>query len=185
MVLRVNPQLQALRAAFRLSPLRSAMIEDVLPAEVLAVLRARVAPALRPFYVADRGRFHLNEEHVEPGVASVLSEVASSVAGVELVAGSPRWQRFVRGDYALYKDDAARWRGRTETHELIVDLSAQGSPEAQVVYFDGESGVVFPQRPGLLGLVERRPGVQRYDRYLTHRSGAAEVFRLSLPLSSR
>ncbi len=179
--------LHALRGAFRASPLGAVLVPEVIPAEVREVLRERVRPGLEPFHLADRGRYHVNTSHRELEIAAVLAEVASSIVEQPLIAApdAARWTRLVRGDYALYKDDARRWHGRPEPFELTLDFSVAGSEDAQVVYFDGGSGLVVPQQPGLLALVARRENVQRYDRYLTHRVGEAEVFRVSLPLSIR
>jgi len=60
-----------------------------------------------------------------------------------------------------------------------IDLSDVATGEAEVVFtHDGVAYFTVPQRPGQLGIAERSPTVGRYDRYLTHRVGAATVVRL-------
>jgi hypothetical protein len=184
MVLRVS-LLPALRHAFRSSLIHGVIVEDVIKPEICALLRDRVREGLVSYGLADRGRYQVNETHEEPEIAGVLADLCGSILDEKVIPGRARWTRFVHGDYALYKDHAYRRRGRTEPYELVLDFSAQASADGQVVYVNRESGFAVPQQPGLLGLVDLRGGVQRYDRYLTARVRGDEVFRLSLPLSNR
>lgn len=178
----MNDTLEALRKAFRAARIHAVLVEDVLPEESRAPLRERVRAGLVPYWRPERGHYQVNESLEEPEVAAVLAEVASSIVERTLApAAGARWQRLVHRDFALYRDDYLRWRGR-EGFELTVDLSAAASQDGQIVYRDAEAGFVVPQTPGQMSLIERSSGLRRYERYLTHRVGQAEVFRLSLPL---
>jgi hypothetical protein len=87
----------------------------------------------------------------------------------------------VRGDYALARDDAAE----LERHlELTLDVSVIATGGADICYTHrGQLFYAVPQIPGAVGLVQRGPTIRRYDRYLNHRAGDAEVIRLRLALS--
>jgi hypothetical protein len=183
----MNPVLEAMRFAFRAGKVHGCAIEQVLPADVCAVLRERVRPGLVPYDLPSRARYQVNTTHQEPEIARVLAEVAEHIVEKPLapmVEGS-RWLRLAHGDYALSRDDVDRWAARPESYELVLDFSAAATAEAHIVYSDGETGFVVQQEPSMLAVVERRAGLRRWDRYLTLRVGEAEVFRLSLPLSIR
>ena len=50
--------------------------------------------------------------------------------------------------------------------------------------FDAARSLVLPQTPAAAAVVPRFAPLARYERYLTHRIGAAEVLRLRLVLSA-
>jgi hypothetical protein len=180
--MRADLDLQTLRSYFENASIRAVLLGDLVTETIAAELRERVLPGLRPYWLPDRGRYHVNDAHVEPELFASLAELASAIAETPLVAGRARWVRLVRGDYALYKDDSRR-RANLPAHlEMVLDVSAAPSDDAQIVYTNLESTFWIPQRPLGGALVDRRPPVQRYDRYLTHRVGDAEVFRLNLVL---
>jgi hypothetical protein len=178
----MSDHLTSLRNFLRGANFPGVIIEGMIPPDVAAVLRARVAPALQPFYIADRGRYACDEAFDEPEVFAVLAEMASAIAETELRPARRRWVRMGHGDYAMHKDDHALWRGRPWPYELVLDFSEGSSQEGQIVYSNQDSSFVVPQQRLVGALINRRGSVIRYDRYLTCRIGAAEVYRLSVAL---
>jgi hypothetical protein len=171
-----------LRAYFGASPLRGVLLEGLIPAALAVTLRQRLAPLVRPYFLADRGRYHVDDTHHEPELFAGLAALAADIAGARVAPAAARWTRLVRGDFAMLKDDHRRWSQLGRHLEVVLDFSAATSSEAQVVW-SGQGHVLWmPQVPLAGALVDRRHAVQRYDRYLTHRVGAAEVYRLSLAL---
>jgi hypothetical protein len=175
-------QLAQLRALWRSPPVPSLLLPPLLPDDVRAALRERViAAGLTDFWIADRGRYRRNDTHVETELFDGLRDLAGRLVDAPLVVRAARWAALARGDYALYKDDA----GAGSAVEVIVDLSARATGEAEVMYSDGGAfTLAVPQRPGAIGFVARDRSVMRYSRYLGCRVGDAEVVRLILSLSS-
>lgn len=177
-------------AAGTLAPYRAAYRECLIPSVVLpgalsepttAAIREQVVEAgFQPFWVADRGRYEMNDTLEAPELFDSLREIAEHLAGAHFTVELARWLRLRRGSYALLRDDAAQ----TERHlELTLDLSAGSCGEAEVIYTHrGQIFFAAPQQPGTMTLVERGPTVRRYDRYLTHRVGDAEIVRLRMAL---
>jgi hypothetical protein len=139
----------------------------LLPPDACATLRARLAAApFAPYYVADRGRYLVNDTHAEPALFDGLTRLASAVAPARLHAF--RWTRHARGDFALVKDDALT------PHPPGIDLTLDFSDASAhddaglIVYFDANESVAIPQRAGLLAVIDRRRPLQRYERYLPH-----------------
>lgn len=159
------------------------LLGDLISEAIAARLREQVRPGLRPFYIADRGRYQVDETLNEPELFASLADLASSILDVPLVVARARWVRMVHGDYALSKDDDRLWAGMTRHSEMVLDFSAAQSDDAQIVYTGDKGAFWIPQQPRGGALVDRRQPVVRYDRYLTHRVGDAEVFRLSLALA--
>jgi len=149
-----------------------------------AALRERLRPRLQPFHRPDRGRYAVDDSGSEAALCAHLAARAAAEMGLPLVPVQARWQRFMHGDYALMLDDACRWPGLSASVELVLDISAAGSDEAQVVYTGPEGTLWVPQQPGAAALIDRRSPLTRYDRYLSQRVGNTEVFRLSLALAS-
>jgi hypothetical protein len=180
-------------AAETLAPYRTAYRECLIPSVVLpgalsgpaaAALREQLAEAgVQPYWVADRGRYEMNDTLEAPELFESLRELAEHLAGAHFTVESARWLRLRRGSYALLRDDAPL----AERHlELTLDLSAGSSGEAEVIYTHrGQIFFAAPQQPGALALVERGPTVRRYDRYLTHCVGDAEIVRLRMALRFR
>ena len=125
-------------------------------------------PRLKRFYVANRGRYEVAE--LRP--RKELQAFAEALTGSRLDPVSLRLYRFRHRDYSLFYDDAVTRIERGV--ELSLDLSreAAGTP---AIY---STGLVVPQVPGLLAVVERTPEVFRYDRYLPAAVGRASVLRL-------
>lgn len=170
-----------LRAAWRKGPLRHVVMPDALDAVEAAAVRARVADGLAPWDVPDRGRFALSEAAPETALFERLRALAARATGRALRVGRHRWTRLGHGDYALVLADL-RLRTPGAHVEVLLDLSPGATGEADVVYLDRTAHVVVPQRPGSVAIVGRRPTTWRFDRYLTARVGAAEVWRLRLAL---
>lgn len=171
-----------------LAPYRDAYCESARPAVVvphalssalLAPLRARLAalPA-RPYALAHRARYHELCDPREPVLVSALRELAERVTGASLKVLAQQWLLFRRGDYLMKLADP--WRDESAV-ELTADLSAGSSSEAQVVYVHrGTSYFAMPQLAGAVAVVARQPGIERYDRYLSHRMGDRSIYRLRL-----
>jgi hypothetical protein len=147
---------------------------------VAAQLRARVKVA--PFYLADRGRYHVGEGADEE-LFSSLTRFAEAVVGEPLHYVAHRWLRFAHGDYQLTHGDHHDGAAKGRHLELTLDFSARETDQGETVYTDGrEAAFLIPQLPLSLALVERRDSLYRYDRYLNHLIGDAEVWRLRLSL---
>src|SRR5688572_24559851 len=166
------------RRLFKASPARALLVAGLIPEAVAAQLRERVRPLLRPYWLADQGRYQVDETHLEPVLFAGLAELAAEIVDVKVTPGRARWTRLVRGDYAMYKNDSRLWRGMDRHLEVVLDFSAAETSEAQIVYTTPAEVFWMPQQPLCGALVDRRQQIQRYDRYLTHRVRDAEVFRL-------
>jgi hypothetical protein len=172
-----------MRTYLRSAALPAVLLGDLVSERIAGELRDRVRPGLRPFFLADRGRYQLDDTLREPELFASLAELAAGILETELTPARARWVRMAHGDYALQKDDDRLWRGMTSHVEMVLDFSAAQSDDAQIVYSGKDGGVFWiPQQPLGGALIDRRQPVSRYDRYLTIRVGAAEVFRLSLAL---
>jgi hypothetical protein len=170
------------RAAYHERPIPAVLVPDAVSSALAASLRARVAGALEPFEIADRGRYARTREARDGDLeASLLTLASSELSGADLAIASVEWLRFVRGDYALSKDDVPQ---ASPALELTLDVSSGATGEAEIVYARQSGEIVFvaPQEPLSLALVARVPSVRRYARYLTHRVGDAEVLRLRIVL---
>jgi hypothetical protein len=178
----IHLSLEERRAFFQASPARALLLERLMSDAAAARLREQVRPVLRPYYLADRGRYHVNDTHVEPELFAGLAAVASETAEVAVKVAWARWMRLVHGDYALYKNDHRLWRTLDHHLEVVVDFSDGACTEAQIVYTTPTESFWVPQQPRCGALIDRRQPIQRYDRYLSHRMGETEVFRLSLAL---
>lgn len=144
--------------------------------------RARVRAALdaagwRAWFVADRER--LETATLDDPLIARLAALAGEVAGAPLRPSGVRWMRLHHGDYQLTKGDA-RARPPGLHVELLADLSAAPTGEAEIFYSDG---TVLAQRPGSVAVVERPAALLRWQRYLTLRVGTAAVYRLCLTLA--
>ncbi len=171
------------RANYLGARLRSTVIPSLLRADAAEALRrALAADGMDRFDFAPQGRYAHNDRFAAADLVERLRGLAARIAGAPLALGRVRWLRFAHGDYALlWGDHATR---RPEPHlELTLDFSSRATNEAEIVYTRGaEAAFVVPQWPGCLALVERPPDLLRYERYLTHRVGEAEVYRLRIEL---
>jgi len=160
----------------------------VSPRAVDAARAAAGAARFEPFDLAHRGRYSFSDASVPEVVVTELIALGALCTGHRLALFSHRFVRLSRGDYALEADDAA-WAPAVAPDappplDVTLDLSTRETGEAEVVFTRG--GAAFftvAQRPGEVGLVERSAGVARYERYLTHRAGDAQVIRLRLWLA--
>lgn len=150
---------------------------DVIGAEERARVRAALdAAGWRRSYIADRLR--LETATLDDPLVARLGALAGDVLGAALRPIDVRWMCLRHGDYQLTKGDA-RERPAEPHVELIADLSAAATGEAEIFYSDGR---VVAQRPGAVVIVERDATSLRWQRYLTLRVGDAAVYRLRLTL---
>ncbi|MSP63743.1 MAG: hypothetical protein EXR72_26035 [Myxococcales bacterium] len=160
------------------------ILPDGLLPEAATRLRAEIAPRLSRYEVADRGRWWWDRHSAHAELFERLGALGSLLIGSSLRLVAARWLRFGHGDYALLKGDD----GRTSEPgvELTVDFSEAATGEADVVYLGAGPGDLWavPQQPGGIVLCDRQRAPYRYERYLTHRVGEAEVHRLRLTLLS-
>lgn len=159
----------------QLRKMRSLLVPAFLEAEIATTLRAR---SFAPFWIADRGRYHQAEEIDQP-LFDRLREWAEPLVETPLETAAHQWLRLGHRDYQLQLDDSLR-RGRH--HELVLDFSERDTGQAEIVYSHGLS---LPQLARSLALVERDDSQYRYQRYLNHQVGDAQVFRLRLSLRSK
>lgn len=172
---------RAVRAALRDTferPGRMIEVPRAIDEAAAAALRDRVAPRFRPFEIADRGRYDLADA-AEPELIAELVALAAELAREPLRVAEARWQRFGPGSYSLLKDS----RGAGERSiELTLDASVAESAHAAIVYRRADSQAWFDHDPLALVIFDRRPLGYRYDQYLPHTAGPAEVWRLRLTL---
>jgi len=145
--------------------------------------RARVRAALdaagwQPRDLADRHRLAIST--LDDPLLERLVALAASVAGARLVRRDYEWMRLVHGDYQLMKGDALE-RPKEPHVELIADVSAAATGEAEIFYSDGR---VVPQLPGAVAVLKRDATLVRWQRRLSLRVGDAVVYRLRLTLVS-
>ena len=174
--------LRALVVDFRRTTLRSATADGLVSEEALADARRTLASArFDRFDLAHLGAYHQSSHAVPERLSGELAAIAAEAIGRPVALRAHRWMRLGAGDYSLLADDQA-WTARPREEgvlDVTVDLSDAATGEAEVVFtHDGVAYFTVPQRPGQVGIAERSPTVGRYDRYLTHRVGAAVVVRL-------
>ena len=123
-------------------------------------------------------RYRLAVATLDDPLLDRLAELAATVVGAPLGRTSHQWMRLVHGDYQLMKGDALV-RPPAPHVELIADVSAAATGEAEIFYSDGR---VLPQLPGAVAVLRRDATLVRWQRYLTLRVGDAAVYRLRLTL---
>jgi hypothetical protein len=150
---------------------------DVIDADERARVRAALdAAGWQPRDLADR--YRLATSTLDDPLIERLVELAASVAGTPLVRHGHEWMRLGHGDYQLMKGDGLE--RPSEPHvELIADLSAAATGEAEIFYSDGR---VVPQLPGAVAVLKRDATLVRWQRRLSLRVGDALVYRLRLTL---
>jgi hypothetical protein len=161
--------LRKLRPAFEAGPIKSVMLPAACDPSGLSTSLRFVR-----FEVAHRGKYELCLLR-DRALQRELRNFAEAICGSPLRSGALLLQRFRRGGYSLFQDDALT---RIERGiELTLDLSraARGPP---AVYQLLAEKLIVPQMPGLVALVERTPDLYRYDRYLPAFVGRAQVLRL-------
>ena len=179
--LQLSPGLiEAKRHEFGGQPLPSIFLPDVLPAAWAAQLRSRLSGATwRPFSLAHRGRYHVNEELQAPALFDELLRHTQDLSGQRLLLQRFRWVQLRHRDYSLLRDDPPV----EGIIEVQLDLSAEAHPEAELCYCHRRQ-VYFalPSQPLALSVVARGPTVQRFQRYLTQQVKDATLHRLQLSL---
>jgi hypothetical protein len=150
---------------------------DVIDAEERARVRAALdAAGWQPRAIADR--YQLAVATLDDPLIDRLVELAATVAGMPLERQGHEWMRLQHGDYQLMKGDALE--RPSESHvEVIADLSAAATGEAEIFYSDGR---VVPQLPGAVAVLKRDATLVRWQRHLSLRVGDAAVYRLRLTL---
>ncbi len=155
---------------------------DVVAADERAALRAALdAAGWTRSWIADRHRLETASlaGPLADALVARLAALAGAAAGATLRPRAVRWLRLRHGDYQLTKCDALE-RPSAPHVELIADLSAAATGEAEIFYSDGR---VVPQLPGSVAIIERDATMLRWQRYLTARVGDAAVHRLRLTLT--
>src|SRR5260370_390524 len=74
-----------------------AALRELLDADAASARRARVAPGLEPFFVADQGRYQINRRFADAGLGERLRQIAALVVDAPLTLGRARWLRLGRG----------------------------------------------------------------------------------------
>ena len=174
--------LDELRTEFAQAGIRRVLVPNAVDESAARALRESAAPGLQPFYVANRGRYHINRTFAAPGLFDALRVLGEGISTVPLAPGAACWLRFRRGDYQLLQGDAADTPERGRHLELTVDISAAATGQAEFVYVRDPDRFSFPQLPLALTIVERTENLFRYDEYLNNTVGEAEVWRLRLAL---
>jgi hypothetical protein len=154
-------------------------------AAAAALRDAVTADGWTPFYVADRGRYHVNTRYTDDAMFGELRALAEAVVEAPLDLGEARWMKLGRGDYQLTRGDAVDRTVRGPHVELSLDFSETQTGRADIVYTDGAEAFAIAQWPTSIALVERTGALHRYDRYLDHLVGDATVWRLRLALPFR
>ena len=171
-----------LRESYSAQPWARVVVPDVIDEKIAAELRSRAAAQVRPFCVADRGRYHTGAASVDGALFEALRALAERVAGRPLVLAAAFWWRFAHGDYQLLRGDAVARLSPARHIELTLDFSSVETGQAEIVYTDGRESFFIPQIPLSAALVQRVDALYRYERYLNHHVGEAEVWRLRLSL---
>ena len=167
------------RLHFKSAAIPSVVLSDVFNPEETQTLRAHVR-SLNFEHVEVAGRARYTATHVPLNQAPVpaLQQLTENLLGQALVFESGRWLRLQHRDYALAPDDRLTSPIHRAFIEVIVDISERSSNEGQITYSDGERVFVAPQRSGSVSIVQRCPGLQRTQRYLTVRSEHDTIIRL-------
>lgn len=175
-------QLEERRRYLQASPTKGILLDNLIPESVAAEMREGVRPLLEPYYLADRGRYEVDETYQRNDVVYGLVALASETAQLAFRLARTRWTRHTRGDYALFKNDSRLWRGMDRHFEMVLDFSAVASAEGHIFWTREADAFWMPQKPCAGVLIDRRQAIQRYDRYLSQRFGDGEIFRLTLAL---
>lgn len=178
-VYRREPVVALLRASFRANALAGTIVPSLVDAATATALRADASAAgLTRYEFAPRGRFDHNDLYRPAALLDPLAALVATITGEPVSAAAVRWLRLRHGDYSLLWDDHLT-RPAQRHFEATLDLSSSTTGQGGTIYVaNGEARFVAPQRHGCLAIVDRPPHVLRYERYLDHRVGAAEVWRL-------
>lgn len=170
------------RGSYRAQPWARVLVPDVIDERIAAALRARAAAQVRPFCVADRGKYHTGAASIDGTLFEELRALGERVAECPLVLAAALWWRFAHGDYQLLRGDAVARISPARHVELTLDFSSVETDQAEIVYTDGTESFCIPQIPLSVTFVQRVDALYRYERYLNHHVGEAEVWRLRLSL---
>ena len=173
-----------LRAEWNATSLPSAVVPSAIGPELATEARARLERADYTRYaLLDRGNYDEVKSPREPELIAALAGIAKAVTGRSLEVAEVRALRLLPGDYVLVRHDRVH-EGRPV--ELVLDLSAQSIPDAEVHYrHRGQVFFVFPSTPGALALVERGPTVMSNHTYVSKLHAGASVVRLIILLHER
>jgi hypothetical protein len=178
------PQVLAmLSQQFRASTPASLLLPAALDGATAADLREQLDDAgWTVFDQPTLGRYELNDDFAAPALFDALRHLAERICGTPLRVQSTRWSRLSAGHYAGQPDDARR-RRPVRHMELVLDLSAGSSGEAEVHYAEsGQPRFVLPQLHRSVALIERPPNLLRYDRYVSFRVRGLQIHRLLMDL---
>jgi hypothetical protein len=175
------------RDAFEQMALGAIVVRNGLSEQVAGDIRRRVTlKSFTPYRLAHRGNFVHADEIGEPELTTGLVEVAEFITQTRLAIVSERCYRLTHRDYVLssvHADELGFDEG-ARLVDTIVDLSESSSGEAQVVYaHKGEHFFAAPQLSRSISIIERRPSVTRYHRYLNHKMEGRVVYRHCVTLA--
>ncbi|MBS2021632.1 MAG: hypothetical protein JST92_04430 [Deltaproteobacteria bacterium] len=147
-------------------------------------LRALAEPHLRPFELADQGRYSFDDKVPDGELLKELTIFAQLVTDRPLRVAHACTLLFRKGDYTLRLED---WRVRRPQeslwYELNLDLSPSPCDDAQTVFSISPSDHVLLQPdPGQLSLVQRTQNTTRFTHYLTHRMRKRSLVQVRLAL---
>ncbi len=175
------------RSAFEQMAMGAVVVPKAIGTPELQQLQKRlVMKSFVPFQRADLGRFAFVDRIDEPELTEGLCKLAAFVTETNLNLTSERCYRLRRGDYVLSKglDDGTSWDEGARLIDVIADLSESSSGEAQVVYaHKGEHFFAAPQLSRSISVIERRPSVTRYHRYLNHKVEERVIYRYCITLA--
>lgn len=171
------------RRALAQMPIGAVVIEGAYGRSTADRIRGELDEAgFAPFRLRHLGCYERRDTIPRAGLVAELHELAEYVTATSLAVTSVACLRLRRGDYLLAAAGEPHFEDR-RGYELTFDVSASSSGEAQVVYARrGEHFFAAPQLSTSVTLVERRPSITRYDRYLNHRIGDRVVHRIRLAL---
>ena len=178
--------LEPYRSAFEQMALGAIVVRHGLSAMIAGDIRGRlVEKTFAPYRLVHRGHFAELRDVDEPELTEGLVELAEFITQTRLAVSSQRCLRLTRGDYVLsgaHTQELGFSEGGRAI-DVIADLSEASSGEAQVVYaHKGEHFFAAPQLSRSISLIERRPAVTRYHRYLNHKMEGRTVYRYCLTL---
>lgn len=171
------------RRALAQMAIGAVVIEGAYGRQTADGIRAELDEAgFSPFRLRHLGCYERRDTVPSAALVAELHELAEYVTATSLAVTDSACLRLRQGDYVLGQAGEPTF-GEQRGYELTLDVSASSSGEAQVVYARrGEHFFAAPQLAASVALVERRPSITRYDRYLNHRIGDRVVHRIRLAL---
>jgi hypothetical protein len=181
-----DPDLARYRDAFEQMALGAIVVRRAVSETDAAAIRKRLSgKSFAQYRLVHLGHFAYTDEVDEPALRDGVLELAEHVTQTRLSVAAERCYRLVRGDYVLSRlDHDIGFEEGARAVDVIVDLSESSSGEAQVVYaHKGEHFFAAPQLSRSIALVERRPSVTRYHRYLNHKTEGRVIYRYTVTLA--